>query len=349
MSEAAGATSGAPLDSATSRTRRIGVIGSLVWDVIHGRDARSVRVEEWGGITYTLSGLDAALPVEWEIVPIMMVGSDLAMRAREFLRTLRRIAPGASLVEVPYPAPRVELRYHADGRHTEHLTGGLPAWSWLALKPLLDEARLDALLINFLSGWELDLETARLIRQHLGCPIYCDLHMMATAVQADGLRTPRAIPNIAEWCRCFDFVQMNEEELAMVAPDPLSLAATAIAAGVSCLFVTLGQRGAVYVAAPGFDTICDLPPRSGLSTAPRGGTGASGAVRTALMPAEPVDANGDPTGCGDIWGATYFSRLVAGDKLADAMSAAGRAAARNLGHRGVTGLAAHLRGELILT
>ena len=74
-----------------------------------------------------------------------------------------------------------------------------------------------------------------------------------------------------------------------------------------------------------------------------------GAVRTALVAAVPVDVPGDPTGCGDVWGATYFSRMVAGDKLADAMSAAGRAAARNVGHRGVTGLAAHLRGELSLT
>ncbi|HEV7992627.1 MAG TPA: PfkB family carbohydrate kinase [Gemmatimonadaceae bacterium] len=336
-------------NGAPARKKRIGVIGSLVWDVIHGRDARTVPVEEWGGITYSLSGLDAALPDDWEIVPIMMVGQDLAARAREFLRTLRHIAPDASLLEVPYPAQRVTLRYQTEERRTEHLTGGMPAWSWLALKPLLDDARLDALLINFLSGWELDLETTQLIRQHFTGPIHCDLHMMAWAVQPDGLRTLRPIPNVAEWCRCFDFLQMNEDELAMVAPDPMSLAATAIAAGVSCLFVTLGKRGAIYVAAPGFATICDLPPRTGLSTAPRGGTGAMGAVRTALVPAEPVDVPGDPTGCGDVWGATYFSRMVAGDKLADAMSAAGRAAARNVGHRGVTGLAAHLRGELSLT
>jgi sugar/nucleoside kinase (ribokinase family) len=72
-------------------------------------------------------------------------------------------------------------------------------------------------------------------------------------------------------------------------------------------------------------------------------------VRTSLVPAEPVENPGDPTGCGDVWGATYFSRMVAGDKLADAMKAAGQAAARNVGHRGVTGLASHLRGELSLT
>jgi hypothetical protein len=333
----------------TGRKKRVGVIGSFVWDVIHGRDARAVPVEEWGGITYTLSGLDAGLPNDWEIVPIMKVGADLAGRAREFLHTLKHIAPDAALVEVPYPGHRVELRYYDDERRTEMLSGNIPGWSWLGLKPLIDDARLDALYINFLSGWELDLETTQLLRQHFRGPIHCDLHMKVMAVQPDGLRTFRPIPNVAEWCGCFDFLQMNEDELATIAPDSMSLAATALAAGVSVLLITLGKRGAVYVAAPGFDTICDLPARGGLSTAPRGGTGAVGALRTALVPAENVNTQGDPTGCGDVWGATYFSRMVAGDKLADAMKAAGRAAARNVGHRGATGLAAHLRGELSLS
>jgi hypothetical protein len=329
--------------------KRVGVIGTFVWDLIRGRDARTGPIEEWGGITYSLSGLDAALPDDWEIVPIMKVGADLAARARDFLRSLRHLAPDAALVEVPLPGHRVELRYYDDERRTEVLTGGIPAWSWLALKPLLDDARLDALYVNFLSGWELDLETAQLVRQHFRGPIHCDLHMLVMAVQPDGLRTPRPIPNLAAWCGCFDFLQMNEEELATIAPDSLSLAATALAAGVSCLLVTLGKRGAIYVAAPGFDTICDLPPRGGLSTAPRGGTGAVGPVRTALVPAPIVNPPGDPTGCGDVWGATYFSRMVAGDRLSDAMTAAGLAAARNVGHRGATGLAAHLRGELSLS
>ena len=61
-------------------SRRIGVIGTFVWDVIYGRDPRSTPVEEWGGITYALSGLDAALPDDWEIVPLIKVGDDLADR-----------------------------------------------------------------------------------------------------------------------------------------------------------------------------------------------------------------------------------------------------------------------------
>ena len=323
--------------------KRIGVIGSFVWDVIYGRDPRSTPVEEWGGIAYALSGLDAALDDDWEIVPLIKVGSDLADRATRFLSSLRRIADDATVIEVPTPNNRVELRYYSDERRSEVMSGGVPAWNWLGLKPVLDTARLDALYINFLSGWELDLETAKLIRQHFRGPIYCDIHMLVWAIQPSGLRTLRPLPNVAEWCGCFDLMQMNEDEMAMMAPDPMALAATALANGVRSLTVTLGKRGAVYFAPPDFDVIDDL-----LRSRPLGA--AVGPVRTALVAApNVVVGGGDPTGCGDVWGATYFSRLLGGDNLGDAILAAHRAAARNVDHRGATGLANHLRGTISLT
>lgn len=320
--------------------KRLGVIGTFVWDMIHGREALSAPVQEWGGITYSLGALDAALPPDWEIVPIMKIGSDLAERGRQFIHGLRRIAPDAALVEVPYPNNRVELRYTSEERRTETLTGGVPGWTWLGLKPLIAEARLDALYVNFLSGWELDLETSQELRRAFRGPIYADLHMLVMAVQADGVRVPRPLSHVREWCACFDLLQANEDEIQMMAPDPMALAATALHEGASCLAVTLGSRGAVYFAAPGFDALTDL-------RRPR--PGAVGPVRTELVPAERVAAPLDPTGCGDVWGATYFSRLLAGDNLGSAIRAAHRAAARNVEHRGASGLADHLRGKLSFT
>lgn len=318
---------------------RIGVIGSFVWDVIYGRDPRELPVEEWGGIAYALSAFDAALPDEWEVVPLVRVGSDLISRARDYLRALRRIASDAAPIEVPYQNNRVELRYESAERRSEILSGGVPPWTWLGLKPLLPN--LDALYINLISGFELDLETAQLIRQHFRGPIYTDLHSLMLAIQPSGLRTPRELPNAGEWCRCTDLLQVNEDEMALMASDPMALAATAISQGVRCLTVTLGSRGVVYVAAPGFERLSDL--RASTSIA-----GAFGTVRTALVPAVSVSnpQGGDPTGCGDVFGATYFSRLLAGDMLSDALRAALRAAARNVEHKGATGLAHFLRGEL---
>lgn len=321
------------------RRRRLGVIGTFVWDVIHGRDIRTEPVQEWGGITYALSALDAALPDTWEIVPLIKVGADLHHQATEFIGTLRRAAPDAALIEVAQPNNRVELRYISDERRTEVLTGGVPPWSWLGLRPLL--ADLDALYVNFIAGWELDLETMQLLRAHFQGPIYCDLHSKTLGVDASGLRIPEPLADAAAWCRCCDVLQVNEDEMQLMAADPMALAATALANGVHLLCVTLGKRGAVYFAAPGFTRLAHL-------ATPVGSTAFS-AVRTALVP---IDGNlletdpGDPTGCGDVWGATQFSHLLAGTTFTEAMRLAHRAAARNVRHRGATGLAHYLRGEL---
>ena len=323
--------------------RRLGIIGSMVWDVIHGRNRNAAPVEEWGGITYALSGLDAALDDDWQIVPLIKVGDDLAARANRFVHSLERVAPDAALIAVPYPNNRVEQSYYDDERRSEILTGGVPGWNWLGLKPVLEQAKLDALYINFLSGWELDLETVQLIRQHFTGPIYCDLHMLAWAVQPDGLRTLRPIPNVREWCAAFDFLQVNEDEMSMLAPDPLALAATALHEGIQTLVVTLGKKGAVYFAPSDFELLGDCYGHA--STRPSAHT----PIKSALIPPEEITDDGDPTGCGDVWGATYFSRLLAGDRLNAAILAAHRAAARNVRHRGASGLANHLRGKISLT
>ncbi len=75
------------------------------------------------------------------------------------------------------------------------------------------------------------------------------------------------------------------------------------------LTVTLGKRGVVYFAAAGL-----RPPRRPASPRPLGARGRADADGARRRRSTSSDA-GDPTGCGDVWGATYFSRLLAGDKL----------------------------------
>ena len=317
---------------------RVGVIGSFVWDVIYGRDPRRDPVEEWGGITYALSAFDAALPESWHLVPLAKVGSDLWPQARRFISGLRRAAPDAMPIEVPAANNRVRIEYSSDELRSEVLRGGVPPWTWIGLRPLLRD--LDALYINLISGFELDLETLQLIRRHFPGPIYLDLHSLLLGIQPDGTRFPQAIADPAAWFACADLVQVNEQEMSLMAPDPMALAATAMREGVQSLVVTLGKRGVVYVLSPGFDRLADL----GREEEHRTGT-----VRTALVPAEHVESPGDPTGCGDVFGATYFSRLLTGDTFAVALRAAIRAASRNVTFRGAGGLAAFLRGELLRT
>lgn len=310
---------------------RLGVIGVLVWDEIHGRDPAAPPLEEWGGIAYSLGALDAALPAGWEIVPLVKVGRDMRPQAAEFFRGLRRLMPGARPIEVDAPNNRVVLRYHTAERRCEQLTGGVPPWTWPELGPLVQD--LDALYVNFISGFELTLETAVALRRAFRGPTYADLHSLFLGIRADGHRVPQALRDASGWFGSFDVIQLNEQELHQLASEPLPIAASALAAGAEALIVTLGSGGAVY-----FEADRGRGP---------GVLAQAGAVlRTARVPAPLVDAV-DPTGCGDVFGATCCARLLAGDPLERAVAAANQAAARNATFRGAAGLAKFLRGELL--
>jgi hypothetical protein len=336
---------------------RIGIIGSLVWDLIYGRDPLAPPVEEWGGIAYALSGLDASLPEDWEIVPLIKVGRDLSGQAQSFLRGVSRVAPGARCVEVTAPNNRVVLHYQSTERRCERMAGGVPGWTWSELGPMVRD--LDAIYLNFISGFELSLGTAQALRQGFQGPIYADLHSLFLGMQQDGIRVLRPLPDAASWFGCFDFVQLNEDEMQQLTSDPLTLAADAMGAGVSLLTVTLGPRGVAYVAAPGFENLAGQRgsgaagqrqhtgelPAAGTAPLPRR-PAAPLPVRTALISAPRVDTL-DPTGCGDVFGAAAFARLLAGDGVERALGHAATLAARNASFRGARGLSRHLRGELV--
>jgi hypothetical protein len=322
---------------------KVGVIGSLVWDLIYGRDPLAPPLEEWGGIAYALGGLDASLPPGWEIVPLIKVGRDLAPQAQDLLRGLVRLTPGGRCVEVPAPNNRVVLHYESSERRCERMSGGVPSWTWAELGPMVRD--LDAIYLNFISGFELCLGTAQALRQGFRGPIYADLHSLFLGMQHDGMRVLRPLPDAAAWFGCFDAVQLNEEEMGQLSPDPLSLSAQALDAGVSLLVVTLGPRGAAYVAAPGFDG-WTVPAATNPDPATSENGSAGRAVRTALLPAAQVETL-DPTGCGDVFGAAACARLLVGDSVEGALRHAGVMAGRNAGFRGAGGLARHLRGELL--
>jgi len=302
--------------------KRLGVLGSMVWDTIYDREPAQRAVEEWGGISYSLAALDATIPAGWEIVPLIKVGRDLAPAANAFLRSLGHVAPRARFVEVPEPNNRVTLRYLESERRCEQLTGGVPPWTWHELGPMVTD--LDALYVNFISGYEMDLGAAQFLRRGFSRFLYADLHSLFLGKEPDGTRVPQGLPNAPAWFGCFDLVQLNEDEMRQLGGDPLVVAAGALAQGCSTLVVTLGRRGAAYF------------------------TGQP--VRTARIPAAAGPAitggGGDPTGCGDVFGASVVAALLGGASLEEALQLGTLMGARNVTYRGATGLRDHLLGRL---
>jgi hypothetical protein len=324
---------------------KIGVLGTMVWDRIHARDIRVAPVEEWGGIAYALAGVTAAAPDTWTIRPLIRVGSDLAERAFHFFHSLPRLSLGDGIRVVPEPNNRVELRYIDRERRAERLTGHIGPWTWAELEPHIRD--LDALYINFISGFELDLETAQRLRLSFRGPIYADLHSLLLGVDPTGLRVPRPLEAWREWLRCFDIVQMNEDELTLLSQawgDPWRFAAEIVNDELRLLVVTVGSRGTIYFASPTFHK--DPMTWRSESLLIRPALTGGGQVRSERIPACETAAGGDPTGCGDVWGATFFCKLLEGHTLNTSIRTANATAARNVEHHGATGLREHLLGKL---
>ena len=86
--------------------KKLGVLGTLVWDRILFDDGRLEPVEEWGGISYTLEALSVVLPPEWVIKPLLKLGSDFSDKAEDYVGSIPRVETGDGVQEVPAPTTR---------------------------------------------------------------------------------------------------------------------------------------------------------------------------------------------------------------------------------------------------
>jgi hypothetical protein len=325
------------------RRKRLGVLGTLVWDTIWTVEdaARGTPFESWGGVAYSFAAAAAACPDGWEVVPFVKVGTDLEAEARAFLGRLPGFSVGPSVIPVPEPNNRVELRYTDSARRGERQSGAIPGWTWGDLEPHL--GGVDALYVNFISGGEMELPVAEMLRERFDGPMYSDLHSLFLSCPGAHQRHHRRLPEWERWVACFDGVQLNEEELGTLAePEEAKddVLARLLGEGPGLVTLTMGSRGVAYAADA---SLPDDPAewarwRQGTALAP------SRDRRTGVVAPPQVSATGDPTGAGDVWGVTFFCGLLAGLALEDAMRAAHRASGRKLHHRGASDLYAALVG-----
>ena len=330
------------------RPRRLGVLGTVVRDTILPLDGAPRRA--WGGIAYSLAALDHVLAPGWTLAPIIKVGADMADRIGSLLATFARIGDGSGVRVAPEANNRVRLTYRTASERSERLTGGVPGWTPREITPHL--ASLDALYVNFISGRELTLAGARCVRRVMKGPTYADLHSLFLGTRSDGRRTPRYLPSGESWLGCFDTVQMNETEFRLLvreAGNPWKTAAEMAGAArtrrrrLQMLVVTKGSRGAVIArrrrshergARPARPGSGALGPLDGQPFVPGGPL----ARITRSRPEHGAGEGGDPTGCGDAWGAAFFASLLDGAPPSEAARRAHAVARRNLGCTGAEAL-----------
>ncbi|MGH7564684.1 MAG: PfkB family carbohydrate kinase [Gemmatimonadota bacterium] len=295
--------------------------GTVVEDTIDTVDG--VRIEDLGGISYALHGLSAFLPPDYAAHAVFGVGGDALERVREELGELMGIELGG-LEPVRCVNNKVHLEYHRDGTRDETLTGGVPPLSWEFLEPWLE--RLDVWLWNFISGMETERDTfARLKREFAGA-VYVDIHSLCLEHVPGRARRHRRPERWEEWVEGVRWLQMNEAEAGLLQrgeprtlrrAEESRLAARLHELGVEGVLFTLGARGARWYGADGIRLT---------EPAPQG---------------EPAV---DPTGCGDVFGATWLMLHAAhGRTPVDALTGAVEAASLAASRRGTRGLADRLR------
>ncbi|MGI9626537.1 MAG: hypothetical protein ACR2QM_06855 [Longimicrobiales bacterium] len=329
-------------DSPTGRrtgatNKKLGVLGTLVWDTIR-TPGGELELEDWGGIAYSLTALEGTLPPEWTVVPILKVGRDLSDGALRYLDDFQCVSQLSAVTVVPEPNNRVELLKAGDGQRTEHLTGGVPGWSWTELEPHLEG--LDGLYSNFISGFEMTLEVGQRLAGGFPAPTHADLHSLFLGIEASsGRRTHRPLSDALSWVRCFDSVQMNADEFGLFCEgreQPWDWVGGLVGGAPKILVVTLGSEGSAGIASElAMNPTCDwFASRQNARPVPS---------HFEVAAPQGTAVQGDAIGCGDVWGATFFGSFLRYGDFKASMHRANEMAKRNLTTQGTRALLKQVR------
>ena len=224
---------------------RIAVLGTVVYDEIVTHLGE--RKESFGGITYNVAALSSLVDADTELVPIAQVGYDRYDDVLEHYSAY----PGATtdgLRRMPDDKnPHVKLVFLSITERTEEMKFIPPA--------LTDEqidlaAGCNAIVVNFITGHEIELAAMQRLSNDTAGHIHLDVHNKITRWLPDGTREFVSVPDWQEWLACVDSVQMNEFEVEhllgrKVSGDEGYLAAATEIAGVGpkAAMVTLGPEG----------------------------------------------------------------------------------------------------------
>ena len=296
---------------------RIGIIGLINHDTIYMAGGR--RIQDLGGILYNTTVMADLVDEGDALYPISRIGADCFDAMRAILDPRPAVSTrGISLS--PAGTSRNRIRYDEDLEKIEQLTNHVGSISLEQIEPFLD---LDALLVNFIVGDDVTLETMKAVRGSASGLLYLDVHNLCLGIDAEGYRRRRAPGNWQRWIEMFDVVQMNEVEARLLAgsdhevaaggsggpleaeDDFIAFGTSVISLGPSVCVITRGPLGPVTVYRK------------------------DGEPKAFAIPSEPVRDVIDTTGCGDAFAAGFVTEFAASKDPVGATRLANRVASVN--------------------
>lgn len=311
---------------------RIGIIGLINHDTIFMAGGR--RIQDLGGILYNTTVMADLVGVGDELFPISRIGADCYDAMRAILDPRPAVnTRGISLSLAG--TSRNRIRYDEDLEKIEQLTNHVGPISLEQIEPFLD---LDALLVNFIVGDDITLETMKAVRGSASGLLYLDVHNLCLGIDAEGYRRRRAPGDWRRWIEMFDVVQMNEVEARLLAgSDHEAAAGGPGTTGGPGAAGGLDESGGPLETEDDFiafgTSVISLGPSVCVIT--RGPLGPvtvyrkDGEAKAFAIPSEPVRNVIDTTGCGDAFAAGFVTEFAASRDPVGATRLANRVASVN--------------------
>jgi len=268
---------------------QISVIGTFNRDTTY--PINGGKTESYGGLIFTVMGLSYLLDPDDKIYPICNVGHDIFDDLKKKLSSQENIVL-IGLDKVMQKNNHVTLTYKNKDTRDEILTDPVPPIKFEQIEPFLN---VDLIVINFISGFELSLETLLQIRRKSSGKIYMDIHSLTLGRDKNGRRFLKPIPEWQRWIEQTDVIQMNVVEANLL----------------------MNSNNMQFKDIPHFaDYILDLGPEIFIMTCASEGSrifyrNELDLVERGIKPYY-TGKEVDPTGCGDIYAAAFISSYYKG-------------------------------------
>lgn len=257
--------------------KKVSVIGSVNYDIIYPFKGKSFS--SFGGVTYTILTLAKILP-DYDIIPLINIGKE---EKEEFLNILANFKNIQTryIKEIDKTTKNI-LRYHNPDERSEKIKFYVEEIEYERVEEHLDSK---GFFVNFISPMDVSLSTLKKLRKNFNGLVYMDVHSLVRK-ESKGELVPYYLSGWQEYTSCCDLIQMNMEEMKyFTGLDPEKgidlIALLILNSGPKILILTLGREGALL-----FFREDDK------------------VVKKEMKP--PQVYEGDVTGCGDVFGASFF-------------------------------------------
>ena len=189
---------------------KITVIGTINKDLI--LPFQGTPIESFGGIFYNISILSYLMESTDQIIPVSFIGEDIQTPLMAVLKKMPNVS-AEGLIPISQTNHKVILEYVAPDKRKEKALFNFPSLTWKHVKPFMDS---DIIIVNMISGWDIERKVFEKISKQARVKLYLDIHFLVMDIDRLGRRSPKKPDKIEKWLKCAKFIQMNNKEYKII-------------------------------------------------------------------------------------------------------------------------------------